>query len=138
MRAQMSFWPLPTIPTPLGAFILLALVYYVYSVTKWRARTRGLPLPPGPRRFPIIGTLLHKREPILWEEIRTLCDTYGESWLGMTRTRSLTKSRVGDVVYTPVLGTDVVILGSPRPIQAILEKHSAATSSRGQTHIAQM
>ena len=80
----MSAWSLPVIPLPVGAIVLLTLVFYVSSLAKWRARTRGLPFPPGPRRYPIIGTLLRKRKPIIWEDIRALCDTYGESQIGIT------------------------------------------------------
>lgn len=81
-------WAVPTIPSPLGALLLLSLAVYASSLAKWRARTRGHSLPPGPRRYPFIGTLFfwHKRD--LWEANQILHENYGTLPHDYTRSTS--------------------------------------------------
>lgn len=51
---------------------------YVRSMIKWRARTRGLPLPPGPTPLPVIGNMLGIPKFKPWRAYRELCAKYGE------------------------------------------------------------
>ncbi|TFK81999.1 cytochrome P450 [Polyporus arcularius HHB13444] len=95
----------------LVAFLVLS---YTVSLVKWRRRSRGHPLPPGPRGLPYIGNIVHMRKPELWKAHKELCKKYG------------------DVVYVPVLGQDVVVLGSPQAIFDLLDRKSAVTSDRQQ------
>ena len=55
------------------------LVYFTFQRgAQWRARSRGCPLPPGPRGLPLIGNIYEMRQPDLWQAHRTLSETYGE------------------------------------------------------------
>ena len=41
----------------LAGLVFILALYYLRSVARWKARTRGLPLPPGPNGLPILGNL---------------------------------------------------------------------------------
>ncbi|KAJ3008046.1 hypothetical protein NUW54_g3309 [Trametes sanguinea] len=71
------------------------------------------PLPPGPRRSPLIGNLFNApraRKP--WVAFRHLMQTYG------------------DIVYLEVLGRRMLLLGNPSDILEFLDKRSSITSDR--------
>ncbi|RDX53564.1 hypothetical protein OH76DRAFT_1230244 [Lentinus brumalis] len=99
------------------ALIIWFAISYALSILRWRVRTRGLPLPPGPASIPFIGNIAQMRKPEPWRTHRTLCDTYG------------------DTVYVPVMGQSIVILGGPKSISDLLDKRSSVTSDRQQTSI---
>ncbi|KAI8994216.1 cytochrome P450 [Trametes punicea] len=97
------------------AVAALLVLFYVRSITAWRARTLGRPLPPGPRRLPVIGSMLSVPT---WKP-----------WLGF---RDLS-AKFGEIVYFEVLGRPMVVLSSPGIIDEFLEKRSANTSDRVKT-----
>lgn len=67
------------IPPPIFLFFLGLVVLYCVSYARWRARTRGLPLPPGPKALPFIGNIVLASKPEHWKVNRELCNTYGKS-----------------------------------------------------------
>ncbi|KAG9083670.1 hypothetical protein FRC06_004424 [Ceratobasidium sp. 370] len=79
-----------------------------------RSHTSKLPLPPGPPRWPLIGSLLSlsRDEP---------------SWVAFMRWG---KEHESDVVYIPMPGDDLVILNSHEAALELLERRSAMYSSR--------
>ncbi|RPD62674.1 cytochrome P450 [Lentinus tigrinus ALCF2SS1-7] len=100
------------ISSSLVAIVGLLILTYVVSYARWQARSHGRPLPPGPKCLPLVGNIFHMRKPELWKAHRELCKTYG------------------DIVYVPVLGQSIVILGGPQSIFDLLDKRSAVTSDR--------
>lgn len=40
-----------------AAPILLLALVYIRSTLRWRNRTKGVPLPPGPKPLPLVGNL---------------------------------------------------------------------------------
>ncbi|TFK78807.1 CyP450 monooxygenase [Polyporus arcularius HHB13444] len=114
----MQFQSADTIISQRAVLLLLAfltLLLYFRSRARWHNRSRGLPLPPGPKTLPYIGNILHMRKPELWKAHRELCETYG------------------DIVHVPVMGRRIMILGSPRVIAEVLDKCSSVTSDRTQS-----
>ncbi|KAM5536777.1 hypothetical protein V8D89_009495 [Ganoderma adspersum] len=95
--------------------VVFLVVFYLWSIRHWRARTRGRPLPPGPKRLPIVGNMFNMPR--------------SRQWVGY---RDLSRE-LGDVVYLQVLGQSIMVLGSPEVIFEYLDKRSANTSSRAQT-----
>ncbi|KAI0693294.1 cytochrome P450 [Cerioporus squamosus] len=99
--------------TPTWALVLIILaVSYALSLARWHRRSRGRPLPPGPKSWPFIGNFSHMRKPELWRAHDELCKRYGE------------------LVYLPVMGREMMILGSPRVVTELLDKRSAVTSDK--------
>ncbi|KAI0330486.1 cytochrome P450 [Cubamyces sp. BRFM 1775] len=97
------------------AVILAVLVAYLRSITKWRARARGRPLPPGPPRLPIIGNMMVMPKWKPWLGFRDLSEKYGP------------------IMYMEVFGSPIVVLESPDIMTELLEKRSAKTSERIKT-----
>ncbi|KAI0352616.1 CyP450 monooxygenase [Trametes cingulata] len=91
-------------------FVLTAK--YVWSILAWRARTKGVPLPPGPRPLPIVGNLLELPRTKEWIGLRDMCATYG------------------DMVYLRVPGQSLLVIGSADMAVEYLEKRSANSSDR--------
>jgi cytochrome P450 len=82
---------------------------------KGRSRTRnpnGLPLPPGPKGYPLIGNLFDF-------PIYNQCFVY-EEW----------RKIYGDIVYLNILGQPFLILGSLQRTTDLLEKRSSNYSDR--------
>ncbi|OSD07442.1 cytochrome P450 [Trametes coccinea BRFM310] len=94
---------------------VLLVLLHLRSAMKWRARARGRSVPPGPRRFPVIGSMLSVPTWKPWKGFRDMLAKYG------------------DIVYLEVLGAPMVVLGSPELIDEFLEKRSANTSDRIKT-----
>ncbi|PIL29427.1 cytochrome P450 [Ganoderma sinense ZZ0214-1] len=100
---------------PVQVVVSVTTVLYLLSIARWRARSRGLPLPPGPRRLPIVGNMFNTPR--------------SRQWIGY---RDLSRE-LGDILHFQVLGQSVVVLGSADAILEYLDKRSANTSDRPQS-----
>ena len=112
-------------------FVLFPLALYIYSTVSWARRTRGRPLPPGPRRLPIIGNLLEAPRVRPWFGFRDLCNTYGkrcESPIEISL--GSLGLHLGDIVYLRVFGQDNIVLGSATAVAKLMEERTANTSDR--------
>ncbi|PIL24686.1 cytochrome P450 [Ganoderma sinense ZZ0214-1] len=110
---------LPTVPTLAGIVIAFAFLYSRY-LAAWRARSRRLPLPPGPKPLPIIDNMLDWPTNRQWVVFRDMCAQYG------------------DILHLKILGQHIVVLGSPEAISELLEKRSANTSDRPQVPLMEL
>ncbi|KAF9054723.1 cytochrome P450 [Panaeolus papilionaceus] len=95
--------------TLIGALSVLSLIHYS---NRKKRNPRGLPHPPGPKGYPIIGSLLSMpiAKPCL--VYHDWCKTYG------------------DIVYFEVLGQPFLILGTIERVADIFEKRSSNYSDR--------
>jgi hypothetical protein len=91
----------------------LVLLYRIKS--RAASNVSNLPLPPGPPRWPIIGSLL------------SLPDSSEPSWIWFTRWANKTGS---DIIYLRVLGSDTIVLNTREAASELLEKRSSMYSDR--------
>ena len=66
------------LPRLATGFLCCLIISYAVRLMRWGARSRGRPLPPGPRGLPIVGNFFHLRQPELWKAHDKLCQIYGE------------------------------------------------------------
>ena len=115
--------------------VAVSAILCLWSFAQWRIRTRGLPLPPGPRRLPVVGNMFDLPRSRQWVGYRDLSRELGEQACAFLQSFELTVpvEFEGDVMYFQVLGQSIVVLGSSGAIVEYLDKRSANTSSRIQT-----
>ena len=63
------------------AYVALALGLFAYfrSLASWKARSRGLPLPPGPPSLPLVGNIFNVPKSQPHVGYRELSAKYGRS-----------------------------------------------------------
>ncbi|KAH9912855.1 O-methylsterigmatocystin oxidoreductase [Epithele typhae] len=98
--------------TVLAAVFGSATALYIRRVLEWRARSRGRPLPPGPRGLPFVGNMFDMPKVRPWVGLREMCAQYG------------------DIMHFSVMGQRTIVLNSPEAISEFLEKRAANTSDR--------
>ncbi|PIL29143.1 hypothetical protein GSI_09192 [Ganoderma sinense ZZ0214-1] len=98
---------LRTIPVLLVAVVLLAFVRFLLD--RKNGYTRGLPLPPGPKGWPVIGNMLNMTASQPWIAYRNLA------------------IECGDIIYFQVLGQPLLVLGNAALVSEFFEKRSANT-----------
>ncbi|KAJ7467798.1 cytochrome P450 [Mycena galericulata] len=97
----------PAIPS-----IFLALLIIYYGMRRNRNRS-GLPLPPGPRKLPIVGNLFDIPSERQWEAY--------SKW---------SKEFDSDIIHVNVAGTSIVVLSSMKAIREVFDKRSSLYSDR--------
>ncbi|KAJ8474077.1 hypothetical protein ONZ51_g7462 [Trametes cubensis] len=114
-------------PTDNSLMLLLAalmittlVVAHVRSFLEWRTRTRGRPLPPGPRPWPIIGNLFDLPRFKPWHKCLAFTEKYGS------------------VVYLQVLGKPIIIVGDPDVANELLNRRSANTADRPRNPVVEL
>ena len=113
-------------------FVVAVWIIYLRSVSTWSIRTRGRPLPPGPKSFPVVGNTFNAPAHKPWIAYRDLGTRFG-TCDGTARSARTECGAVGDIIHVRVLGQSMVVLNSAAVIDEYLEKRSAITSDRKQT-----
>ncbi|KAH7919454.1 cytochrome P450 [Leucogyrophana mollusca] len=104
-----------TINVPLAVsavFSVIAVVVLARRSTRERANPSGLPLPPGPRGFPLLGNIFDIDPARPWL-------TYTD-W----------GKKYGDIVYSSLLGQDYIVINSVKVARDLLEQRSSISSGR--------
>ncbi|KAH9042916.1 cytochrome P450 [Lactarius deliciosus] len=100
--------------------IMASLFLYLLFAFRDHKRRRGLPYPPGPKSWPIIGNLLNAPKQSPWVAYAEMSKQYG------------------DILYLQVLGQSVVVLCSPSVVKDLFEKRGDIYSDRPSWPIAEI
>nr|BAK09383.1 cytochrome P450 [Postia placenta] len=93
--------------------LFLAAGLWAWKWLSWRRRNpAGLPMPPGPKGYPIIGNVLDMPQKATWLTFREWAKQYG------------------DIVSVDILGTKIVIMNTAKPAYDTFEKRGAIYSDR--------
>ncbi|KAJ7181541.1 cytochrome P450 [Mycena crocata] len=95
---------------------LAAIIFLFYGIYKTAASRSKLPLPPGPRKLPIVGNFFDLPPTFQWERFMQWSRQY--------------KS---DILHLNLAGTSVIVLSSLEATGALLEKRSSIYSDRLQS-----
>ncbi|KAG7087611.1 hypothetical protein E1B28_013560 [Marasmius oreades] len=92
----------------LTAFVLVLILYF--QKFYW---ARSLPLPPGPRRLPLLGNLLQLPTSFEWEKYHKWCLELGT-----------------DIIHLDAAGVSIIVLDSMEAAVELVERRSTIYSSR--------
>ncbi|TFK37128.1 cytochrome P450 [Crucibulum laeve] len=96
--------------------ILTALVVAGYIYSRQRSNRTGLPLPPGPKKWPIIGNLLQLPTSFEWETYAHWGEIYNS-----------------DILHIDAAGTSIIVVNSHKIAADLFDKRSSLYSSRIQS-----
>ncbi|KAJ7167245.1 cytochrome P450 [Mycena crocata] len=80
---------------------------------RWRTSNSKLPLPPGPRKLPLVGNLFSMPSSFEWKTYLTWSRRYGP-----------------DIIHLDVAGTSMIVLSSWEATVTLLDKRSSIYSDR--------
>ena len=118
------------------ALATAALAAYAWHILSWHSRSRGRPLPPGPKSLPILGNLFNFPTVRQWIANLELASIYGGRGSGSmvwSPAPFLISGFAGNIVHFRVLGQSIIVLNSADDVVELLEKRSATSSDRPQT-----
>ncbi|KAJ7486314.1 cytochrome P450 [Mycena galericulata] len=96
-----------------GAILWATLVFGATLYHAFSRKRSTLPLPPGPRKLPLVGNLLDIPANLEWEKYMEWSKEYNS-----------------DIIHLNLAGQSVIVLSSLEAAEALLEKRSALYSDR--------
>jgi hypothetical protein len=110
--------------------ILAALVLTAFIRIRMKKHSR-LPLPPGPKKLPLLGNLFDLPTSHEWLTYAKLCKEYGMyGGLELFTQLLIRRSQDSNIIHLGALGLDFVILDSFDDAVELLEKRSSIYSDR--------
>jgi hypothetical protein len=105
------------------------LILYLYVK---RSGIQRLPLPPGPKKIPVIGNLLNMPTSFGWKTYHKWCKELSVSSRSYTSMRSLIYMTLldTDILHLNVFGASIIILDTPEVATELLERRSSIYSGR--------
>ena len=139
MLEALRKFPRSSLAVPTFVAVTVFLLFYFRSLARWKARSRGRPLPPGPKGLPIFGNAFNIPTYKPWVTYRDLSAVYGKPLSSFRQAIVYSDTLgIGEIMHFRVLGQSIVVLGSPDVIFDFLEKRSANTSDRQTSIVMEM
>ncbi len=111
-------------------FVVLSSCLPIIVAIWFLCRRTRLPLPPGPRKLPLIGNLLDIPKKNAWEQYARWGKEFGKPMILLSRGTFLDRSSDSDIIHLDVAGTSIVVLNSVEAASELLDGRSALYSDR--------
>ncbi len=109
--------------------IFLAFIVSIHRFVKYLQRKQ--PLPPGPKKWPLIGCLLDMPRERQWETYHEWCKFYGTYFCYSNSGSTLQSSLPGsDIIHLDVAGSSIIVLDTVESAMELLDKRSLIYSDR--------
>ena len=116
--------------------IVLVSFLVAFVVIRDYQRRRGLPYPPGPRPFPLIGNLFDIPKEFSWLSYTELSKKHGMIYFAAKEL--LIEHMTGNVLFFRVFGNVIVVLNSIKAAKDLLESRGDIYSDRPVAPITEM
>jgi hypothetical protein len=107
------------LPYVVDLFAILLFLAVIQAIRDHRRR-RGLPYPPGPRPWPIIGNFLDVPKHSSWLAYTRFSKIYGATFF-LSRASPLTGT-IGEIISFRVFGQVIIVLNSAKAAKDLLER----------------
>ncbi|KAJ6477574.1 cytochrome P450 [Mycena sanguinolenta] len=115
------------VPSLTTAIVVGAVVFVGYVL--WNSAPRKRNAPPGPRRWPLIGSVLEIPRAYQWVTFSKWAETYGDLHsIGVAI--PVNYNTPGNIVYVDALGQPLFIINSAKVAIDLLDKRSSIYSDR--------
>lgn len=110
--------------------VALLLLAFLLAYNKKRRHISGRQLPPGPSPTLILGNIrgLDGRNP--WKTYTKWAEEYGRAHQRVEKLRLISSFHPGEIIYTQLLGQDIIVISSERVAHDLLDRRSQNYSSR--------
>jgi len=109
------------------SFFLFALYFYLKKANPYSS----LPLPPGPKGWPIIGNALDMPTEYEWKTYHEWCKKFGAFCFWFAIILDTDNALKGtDILHVPVLGTNIIVLDTTEAVMELMERRSSIYSDR--------
>lgn len=121
---------------PLSSFayawtLVISFCIIVFFFCIFRRRQHALPLPPGPKGFPILGNALDIPSKNPWLTYWQWGKEYGKYFpYSVEGVRYILGTIDSDIVHANSFGTHVIVLNSAKAVHELFEKRSSIYSDR--------
>ncbi|KAF9457678.1 cytochrome P450 [Collybia nuda] len=96
----------------LSALASIIVIFCFYVIFREQTR-RSLPLPPGPKKLPLLGNLLHMAKDLKWKTYHKWCKEFNS-----------------DIIHLDIAGTSIIVLDTFEVATELLERRSSRYSGR--------
>jgi hypothetical protein len=107
---------------------ILSVITLFYGI-RWRRNRSRLPLPPGPKKLPLVGNLFDLPSERQWKTFLQWSKELG-TLVPLFHCSKLTSPSDSDILHVDAAGTSIVVLSSMEAINDLFDKRSSLYSDR--------
>jgi hypothetical protein len=108
--------------------VVLAII--AIGLFRWQLSRTRVPLPPGPKGYPIIGNIFDVPKEKPQKSFAKMAKASLQVHISIDLTEYFDSQKFGDITYLNILGTNMLILNTQEAAVALLDKKGANYQNR--------